>query len=414
MKVQTRFSLGIIIVFGLLAALIVAMGTSTRAVMWYLLVAVAGIVICLLVTFLVMMSDTGGRHGAAGRDSTASRDSTADIQRLLEASGRIASGDLSHRVAVESKDELGELAASFNEMAAGLEVQRREIERNQRELEALNAELSAINHNYMEMLGFVAHELKNPLASAVMSLHTVSDGYLGQITPAQKKSLGTVAQSLEYFQDMIKNYLDLSRLEKGELEVTRTYIPLHARVVHPVLEGLEGELLSRKVLVEDRIPQGKVVYADANLLRIGYDNLLVNAIKYGLEGGTIVLDAREDAGSVILSVCNDGAGIPHDKLPLLFRKFSRLHCPEHAGKRGTGLGLYICREIIEKHGGSIWADSQMGEWVRFGFSLPRGGNLGPVADSMEVADPVAADREVRCEGSDRGEKKVRTRRSDHV
>ena len=125
------------------------------------------------------------------------------------------------------------------------------------------------------------------------------------------------------------------------------------------------------MVVEDHISEELVLNVDGNLLRIVYDNLLSNAIKYGREGGAIVLDARADDGHVTLSVLNESdAGIPKDKLPLLFEKFRRLDSPEYAGKKGTGLGLYICKEIVEKQGGEIWAESEEGEWVRFSFTLP--------------------------------------------
>jgi signal transduction histidine kinase len=238
------------------------------------------------------------------------------------------------------------------------------------ELEALNQALETTNRTYMEMLGFVAHELKNALASAVLSLYTVKDGYLGDITPAQKKSLESVARSLEDLQDMIRNYLDLSRLE-GEIQVAKTYFPLSARVIQPLLEELEGQTQRRRMVVENRIPEAKVVRADADLLKIVYRNLLTNACKYGREGGTIWLEVQEDGQAVTLSVRNNGSGIAPEQMPLLFKRFSRLYHPEHPNQRGTGLGLYICRQIVEKHGGAIWADSQMGEWVRFSFTLSK-------------------------------------------
>jgi signal transduction histidine kinase len=221
------------------------------------------------------------------------------------------------------------------------------------------------------MLGFVAHELKTPLASAMMSLYTVKDGYLGELKPAQQKGLDSVAQSLDYFHDMVKNYLDLSRLEKGELEVVKRETPLHARVVRPVLEGLEREMRERRMVLEDRIPDDMVLNVDDNLLRIVYDNLLSNALKYGREGGTIELDMHENQGQVVLSVKNDGAGIPAEKMSLLFEKFRRLDTPEYATQKGSGLGLYICKEIVRKLGGEIWADSKVGEWVQFSFSMPK-------------------------------------------
>jgi two-component system NtrC family sensor kinase len=239
------------------------------------------------------------------------------------------------------------------------------------ELEALNRELQATNRNYMEMLGFVAHELKNALASAVLSLYTVKDGYLGAITPAQERSLESVARSLEDLKDMIRNYLDLSRLEKGEMEIARNYFTINSRVVEPVAGELGGEIQRRRMVLENEISEGKVVYADAELLKIVYRNLLSNATKYGWEGGTIRLGVQEDGQAITLSVCNDGDGIAPDQIPLIFAKFSRLYNPEHMKQRGTGLGLYICREIVEKHGGVIWVDCQMGEWVKFSFTLPK-------------------------------------------
>jgi two-component system NtrC family sensor kinase len=292
------------------------------------------------------------------------------VGELSHATQKLSSGELTYRVDIDRDDELGDLASSFNAMAERLETQRREIEQSQMRLEELNDELRATNRNYMEMLGFVSHELKNPLSSAMMSLHTVKGGYLGELTEAQEKSLASVAQSLDYFEDMVKNYLDLSRLEKGELEVHRQEVILYPQVIEPVLEGLEQSLHSRGMYVVNEIPEDLVIYADGNLLRIVYDNLLSNAIKYGGQGGKIMLDARRNEDEVTLSVFNEGQGIPAGKMFQLFKKFSRLEGSDRSKEKGTGLGLYICREIVEKHGGEIWADSEEGEWVRFCFTLP--------------------------------------------
>lgn len=325
----------------------------TRTVALYLSIIVAGMILAFGIFLLVTRSMLGAIH------------------ELSEATKRISSGELNHRVAVNGKDEVGCLSSSFNSMAEQLEEQHRELSQRRQELELLNDELRTVNRNYMEMLGFVTHELKNPLTSAMMSLHTVKDRYLGELNPAQTRSLESVAQSLDYFQDMIRNYLDLSRLEKGELGVSKVQFTLRDRVVKPTCEALEREFQERKMVVGDQIPEGLVLSADANLLRIVYDNLLSNAVRYGREGGTIVLDAKERADEVILTVRNDGQGIPPDKMPMLFQKFSRLDSSEHAGKRGTGLGLYICREIVEKHGGEMWAESQVGDWVKFLFTIPK-------------------------------------------
>ena len=325
----------------------------TRAVVLNLTVILVGMIVAFLMSFFIV------------------RGILDPIQKLSEATQHLSNRNLGYRVAVKGENEIASLAASFNQMAEQLELQDREIQRNQKTLEELNRELKTTNRNYMEMLGFVSHELKNPLASTIMGLHTVKDGYLGQVNPAQKKSLESVAQSLDYFQDMIQNYLDLSRLEKGELEVNKTQVSLDTQVVAPILDGLQRELEEKQITVENHIPESLVLNADDNLLKIVYDNLLSNAVKYGREGGKVVLDLQENRDKVTLSVCNDSEGIPPEKQSLLFKKFSRLDSPECAGKKGTGLGLYICKEIIEKHQGEIWVDSQMGAWVKFSFTLPK-------------------------------------------
>jgi two-component system NtrC family sensor kinase len=262
-------------------------------------------------------------------------------------------------------------------------------------------ELQAANHNYLDLLAFVVHELKSPLASAVMSLYLVKDGYLGPISPAQERSLETAGQSLEYFQDMIRNYLDLSRLEKGELQTNPTYCPLRARVVEPVLAEMQRPLERRGMVVEDRIPAGKVVYADANLLRIVYENLLSNAVKYGREGGRVLLEAEEGASELVLSVQNDGPGIAPEQVPLLFKRFSRVYDVAQPAIRGTGLGLYICKEIVEKHGGQIGVQSEMGQWVRFSFTLPDGPDQpvgGKKENDADASDELARNDERKWYG----------------
>ncbi|MFC2165420.1 cache domain-containing protein [Acidobacteriota bacterium] len=313
----------------------------------------SGMIVALIISFLII------------------RNILIPVKKLSKATQSISNRDLPSHIDVKTRDEVGNLANSFNQMADRLNRHEQKITQKQNELESINRELKTTNRNYMEMLGFVSHELKNPLASAVMSLYTVKDGYLGEITEAQEKGLASVAKSLDYFQDMIKNYLDLSRLEKGELKVDKKKILLKSEVIDPILAGLEREMSEKNIKVENHVFEDTELFADRDLLRIVYDNLLSNAIKYGREGGVIRLDGKEDKSWFTLSVFNEGQGIPKDKIGRLFKKFSRIDITDSPSKKGTGLGLYICKEIIENHGGEIWVESQVGSWAKFVFSLPK-------------------------------------------
>ena len=326
----------------------------TDAIILYLSVIGVGVTLAFLVFFLI------------GKKSILN-----PVEALSIATKKLAEGDLSYRLEVETNDEVGELSTSFNRMGDQLERQRDEIRDKQQALEKTNEELRTTNRNYMDMLGFVSHELRNPLSSSIMRLSTLTDGYLGALNERQKEVVEAVDRNLHYFLDMIKNYLDLSRLEKGELEVQETTVSLYADVIAPMLDGLEGERQEKGIKVENGVPEDMEIDADRDLLRIVYDNLLANALKYGRLGGRIVLDARQTEAETRMSIYNEGAGIPQEKMALLFQKFSRIPHPAHQGEKGTGLGLYICKEIIEKHGGNIWAESEEGQWAQFIFTLPR-------------------------------------------
>ena len=114
------------------------------------------------------------------------------------------------------------------------------------------------------------------------------------------------------------------------------------------------------------------VWADPIMLRIVYNNLVTNAIKYGRKGGKISLGFKNEGDFYQFNVKNEGEGIPQDKLEVIFEKFVRLEGKSGRKHRGTGLGLFNTREIIEKHHGQLWAESVEGEWANFIFTLPKG------------------------------------------
>jgi two-component system NtrC family sensor kinase len=294
-----------------------------------------------------------------------SRDLSRPVHRLVLGTERIALGDLDYRIQERSGfREIEQLTEHFNQMAQALKEREEQLEKT-------NEDLRRVNRNYMEMLGFVSHEIKNALANILGSAYNLRDGYTGELNDTQKRVAGIIVRNCERLRDMIKNYLDLSRIEKGELEARKQEVDFAGDVLPPVIDELRGQLESKGMRLVVHVPTPYRVKADPDLLKIIMENLLSNAIKYGREGGEIRITADEDEENWRISVWNEGEGIPERELPRLFSKFTRLKTESSKKGRGSGLGLFITKEMVEKQGGKIWAESEFGRWAMFSFILPK-------------------------------------------
>jgi two-component system NtrC family sensor kinase len=297
------------------------------------------------------------------------RSITRPIDNLMKATEGIAEGDFSHEVPVESGDEVGRLAASFNRMV-------RTLRSTMEELYVVNNKLQDLNRHYLEMVSFITHELNQPMGVLKGFLIMLHDASLGPLTTSkQRQAVDTMLRNVNALINMIQKYLQLGRIESGRMEVNRTWIPIFEECLGPVLEDEKQQLEARRmeVILDNgeslRRVEGE---ADPVLLRIVFGNLIGNAVKYGKEGGKVWIGFREDPEELLFYVKNEGRGIPPDKLNLVFDKFARLEGELERRRRGTGLGLFNAKQIVEKHGGRIWAESEEGKYANFLFTLPRG------------------------------------------
>jgi two-component system NtrC family sensor kinase len=281
------------------------------------------------------------------------------IHRLVAASHRMCEGERPPPVRTNGAcHETEELIQSFNRMAVTL-AEREDS-------------LRTLNRSYMETLGFVSHELKSPLASMMNYTYLLQLEKLGPLTEKQKKALGVIDGNTKRLVEMVRHYLNLARIENGEMSPVPTRLSVLPEVLKPILESAEADAEARHMKVENRVGPDVALQADINMVREVFENLVSNAVKYGREGGTITLAARDDGAFVEFSVRNEGEGIPPERLGELFQKFSRLESMQAAKRqKGTGLGLFITKSIVEAHGGRIEPRSQPGEWVEFVFTLPR-------------------------------------------
>lgn len=237
--------------------------------------------------------------------------------------------------------------------------------------------LEEANRNYNQSLGFVAHELKSPLSGMISRGLTYTEGLTGKVEKRAATTIGSMIRTAGYLMDMITEYLDLARLESGELRYEpRDGVRFMEDVVRTAAESVGQNAARRGSSLDFEAPAAPVVVrGDAALLTILLTNLFDNAIKYGHEKQRVKVAVWLEDSWLKVRVRNKGLGFTPEQALKLFRKFSRLHQRGLEDRRGTGLGLYLSGWIAHKHGARIDAASEPDQWAEFTLSLP-GARLG--------------------------------------
>ncbi len=318
----------------------------------------------LLIVVLVSVITLAGALGLVGRI-------TRPLKKLGNAARQIATGHWEEPVGQsQAYSEIDDLTEAFRGMQKAIGERDVRLRRQNADLAETNEKLESINRNYMKMLGFITHELRSPIATIQSMIDALTNNLMGELPGEANRSLIRIQRNCEEMQDMIKDYLDLSRAERGELSVNTRNLDFRHEVIEPCASLAEPLLASRRMSLDIDCPDAVRVEVDAELIRIALGNYLSNAAKYGREGTAVRLTVRMDDGQNEVCVRNEGPGFSEEERDKLFVKFSRLRNRHTSDKRGSGLGLFLCRQILELHGGKVWAESEEGRWARFYFSFP--------------------------------------------
>ncbi|MEI7990052.1 MAG: ATP-binding protein [Chloroflexota bacterium] len=265
---------------------------------------------------------------------------TRRLRVLSKAAHAIAKGELTTKVIIESKDEIGELALAFNQMSADLE-RSRELRR--------------------QMTADIAHELRTPLSIILGRAETLADGML----PPTQEVFKVIHQESLRVNRLVEDMRLLSLSDAGEL-------PLEKRTIN-VCQLLEEITFTYRVSAQqkgitllsentDNLPS---ILADPDRIKQIFANIIENALRYTTSGGCIQLSARAEAQGVVISVKDNGIGIQKDDIPYLFDRFYRSDKTRDRDKGGTGLGLAIVNSLVNAHNGKISVISQPGEGTTF-------------------------------------------------
>jgi PAS domain S-box-containing protein len=224
-----------------------------------------------------------------------------------------------------------------------------------------------------EFLSVVSHELRTPLTSLRGALGLLAGGAVGQMPATTQRMLDVAVESNDRLIRLINDILDFERLSAGKLTLSMGSCDA-ALLVSRAVEELQGAADAASVELHTGSVEGHV-YADADRLTQTLANLISNAIKFSPPGGRVQLSATRHHGQVLFVVQDQGRGIPSDHLEAIFGRFQQVDTSDAREKGGAGLGLAICRSLVEQHGGRIWAENVPDGGARFSFTIPSAGEV---------------------------------------
>lgn len=222
-----------------------------------------------------------------------------------------------------------------------------------------------------EFIATVSHELRTPLTSINMAVDIMSQEVLGKVNERQRDMLATAKDDCERLTKLVKELLDMSRLESGKYELKRERINLRS-LVEEALKPLQLQFREKGIRLETEIPaETPEIPGDQRQLSWVVANLVSNALRYTPADGTVTVHSDLINDSVRVSVKDSGRGIPPDAVEVIFDKFVQIKQSTDATPGSVGLGLAIAKEVVEAHGGKIWVESSVGRGSTFFFTIPR-------------------------------------------
>ncbi|MFQ5586799.1 MAG: ATP-binding protein, partial [Thermodesulfobacteriota bacterium] len=245
-----------------------------------------------------------------------------------------------------------------------------------------NEQLKKLDQMKSEFVSVASHELRTPLTSIKNSVDLVLSGKTGEITEAQERFLSMAERNIGRLSILINDLLDISRIEAGKIDLNTTAIDLNnsfKQVVRSLNTLANTKDISLKINSPHNLPE---IYGDTIRIEQVLTNFVGNAIKFTPERGTVTINARQvkeapdksegRGGFIEVSVTDTGVGIPEEHIEHIFEKFYQVDSSlaRHQQSDSTGLGLAICKGIVEAHGGRVWCKSREGEGSTFFFTLP--------------------------------------------
>jgi len=291
------------------------------------------------------------------------KDAAGTITHLIKVAEDVTERKLAERLLREKNEQLDAQNEKLRAQTEELMVQQMELVRKTKEAEEANRLKS-------EFLASMSHELRTPLNVIIGFSELMQDGVTGELNQEQRQCLDDVTGSGKHLLELIDEVLDLSKIESGKMRLRLGEVDLSEVIaslgstIMPIITPKKQRL---ELVVEPDLP---LVIADEAKIRQVLLNLLSNATKFTPNGGKLMVKAARHYQWCQVSVIDNGVGIRQDDQDKIFEAFYRVDVPIARDRVGTGLGLAVARQIIEKQGGQLWVESEYGKGSQFHFTLP--------------------------------------------
>jgi signal transduction histidine kinase len=273
-------------------------------------------------------------------------------------------------VAIENSRLIESLEAKVDERTKELEDANQELQSVNRELMLRREEADSASKSKTDFLANMSHELRTPLNSILGFSEIMQQGMAGPLTDKQKEFLADISSSGNHLLALITDILDLSKIEAGKLELELSSFSLKELVDASLVMFKEKALKHGISVTSDIDTSITAMSADQRKLKQVLVNLLSNAFKFTPDGGSVRVEARRAPDFIEMSVTDTGIGISEENQQRLFQPFQQIETSLTRKYAGTGLGLSLCRRLVELHGGKIWVESGPGKGSRFMFVIP--------------------------------------------
>jgi signal transduction histidine kinase len=313
---------------------------------------------------------------------------TRPVGQLAQAAARITQGDYESAVPVKSTDEFGILSANFNEMTRAIRARRLERDRAEEALRSADRRKD-------EFLAMLGHELRNPLSAIANAVRLWS--VAGDDHGATELARDVIVRQTGNLSRLVDDLLDVARITEGKIELRKRPVDI-SEAIRGAVEAAQPFIQERRHELFLSLDTDAPIYIDADPTRLEQimTNLLTNAIKYTRKGGEIRVEARQEGGEAVIKVSDSGVGIAPQMLPHIFELFTQGDRSLDRATGGLGIGLNLCRRLVQLHGGTITASSDgVGRGATFTVRLPIVSGFKPVMLPQPPAQPAPAQRQRR-------------------